>query len=236
MKKVVIQGKGKPFKQSNSVSSLESSQLCIMAGEVTENNDDGTCNVLLRNGYTSNNMRILSTIYPTKGTIYGGISYPQVGAYVNVIFPKNNLQSGFILPGHLDNTDDDVNSELLSGGDKTILPGGWEYSYNQETGQAIFSNGDFSLDVDPENENFSLTDFQGNTFANNGETLEINGTTAVAREGDGTTSSATYDAVFWSWVTTISAAVNALSSGSVPTVPSTLTGAISEGSDKVKVG
>lgn len=58
----------------------------------------------------------------------------------------------------------------------------------------------------------------------------------AARKGDETGSTTTDDAAFWSWVTTISAAVNALSLGSVPVVPTSLSGKITSGSEGVKIG
>ena len=58
----------------------------------------------------------------------------------------------------------------------------------------------------------------------------------AARKGDATSSTAVEDAAFWSWVVTISAAVNALSSGSVPNVPTSQTGKITGGSSEVKIG
>lgn len=58
----------------------------------------------------------------------------------------------------------------------------------------------------------------------------------AARQTDAITSSSADDAGFWSWVTTISAAVNALAPGSVPNVPTSLTGQISGGSTEVKIG
>ena len=58
----------------------------------------------------------------------------------------------------------------------------------------------------------------------------------AARENDTTTSSILEDPEFWQWVTTISAAVNALSPGSVPNVPTSQAGRIDKGSGEVKIG
>lgn len=58
----------------------------------------------------------------------------------------------------------------------------------------------------------------------------------AARQKDTTGSSAADDATFWNWVTTISAAVNGLAPGSVPTVPTSLTGQITGGSSEVHIG
>lgn len=58
----------------------------------------------------------------------------------------------------------------------------------------------------------------------------------AARKDDAIQSLPIDDAAFWSWVTTISAAVNSLSSGSVPNVPASLTGKITGSSTEVKIG
>jgi hypothetical protein len=58
----------------------------------------------------------------------------------------------------------------------------------------------------------------------------------AARKGDADKSTATEDAAFWLWVTTVSAALNALVPGSVPSVPASLTGKITGGSSGVKIG
>lgn len=58
----------------------------------------------------------------------------------------------------------------------------------------------------------------------------------AARQNDAVQSTSTQDAVFWSWVTTISSAVNSLAPGSVPTVPTSLSGIITGGSAEVKIG
>ena len=58
----------------------------------------------------------------------------------------------------------------------------------------------------------------------------------AARQKDTTGSSAADDATFWNWVTTISAAVNGLAPGSVPTVPTSQTGQITGGSSEVFIG
>lgn len=57
----------------------------------------------------------------------------------------------------------------------------------------------------------------------------------AARKDDQIQSTITEDGTFWAWVTTISAAVNALAPGSVPTVPTSLTGKITQGTDKIKL-
>lgn len=58
----------------------------------------------------------------------------------------------------------------------------------------------------------------------------------AARQNDAIQSSSVEDNVFWSWVTTISSVVNSLAPGSVPTVPTSLTGLITGGSTEVKIG
>ena len=80
------------------------------------------------------------------------------------------------------------------------------------------------------------------SLESDGQTVRILGTSGpgaelfAARKTDAVQSTAIDDAAFWSWVTTISAAVNALSSGSVPNVPVSLTGQITGGSTEVKIG
>jgi len=58
----------------------------------------------------------------------------------------------------------------------------------------------------------------------------------AARTDDPISSVSSEDAIFWTWVTTVSAAINALAPGSVPTVPTSLSGKISGGSSEVKIG
>ena len=71
-----------------------------------------------------------------------------------------------------------------------------------------------------------------------GSNLDIgkSGHIAAARQTDTIQSNATLDTVFWSWVSTISSAVNSIAPGSVPTVPTSLTGEITTGSDQVRIG
>lgn len=58
----------------------------------------------------------------------------------------------------------------------------------------------------------------------------------AARQNDLTSSTAAEDAIFWAWVTTVSAALNALVPGSVPIIPTAMGGKISTGSITVEVG
>lgn len=58
----------------------------------------------------------------------------------------------------------------------------------------------------------------------------------AARQNDAVQSTSAQDAAFWSWVTTISSAVNSLAPGSVPNVPTSLSGIITGGSSEVKIG
>lgn len=91
---------------------------------------------------------------------------------------------------------------------------------------------------------FALVGFNAkpNALARDGTAVRLLGTSGpgsekeAARKADAIQSVAADDAAFWSWVTTISAAVNALSSGSVPNVPTSLTGKITGGSTEVKIG
>jgi len=58
----------------------------------------------------------------------------------------------------------------------------------------------------------------------------------AARKEDPVFSDITLDAVFWGWVTNISAVVNGLLPGSVPSIPTTQTGKINGGSSQVDIG
>lgn len=75
-----------------------------------------------------------------------------------------------------------------------------------------------------------------------GEQVRILGTSGAgaekeaARKGDAISSLPADDAAFWSWVTTVSAVLNSLVPGSVPTVPASLAGKITGGSTEVKIG
>ena len=58
----------------------------------------------------------------------------------------------------------------------------------------------------------------------------------AARKGDAVASTAVEAAAFWAWVVTVSSVLNSLVPGSVPSVPSSLTGKITGGSSEVKIG
>lgn len=58
----------------------------------------------------------------------------------------------------------------------------------------------------------------------------------AARQTDSTEINAISDPIFIAWIATISAAVNSLSSGSVPIVPTSASGKITSGSNSVKIG
>ncbi len=81
-----------------------------------------------------------------------------------------------------------------------------------------------------------------NPLDNDGTFVRLLGTSGpgseaeAARKGDATLIDGVTDSVFIAWITTISAAVNALAPGSVPVVPTIATGKISGGSTEVKIG
>ncbi len=175
MKTINFRKKADPPPQTNAISSVYNTYLGISYGTVDSNNTDGTCNVLLNNGFMASNIRIPSTIAPVEDPVQGGIVYPVVDAKVAIIHPVDDLNAGFIFPGYLNSRNTEVDTELLSGGDKTILPGGWIYTYDQATGKSTFTHGTFVLDVDPNAESFSFTDFKGNTISADSPALEING-------------------------------------------------------------
>jgi hypothetical protein len=150
-----------PSKQANAHSTEYSRKLSITYGNVIENNT-GTCNVELKNGFVVEDIRIQSTTFPSKNPNYGGIIYPPIGAEVLILHPENDLKLGWIIPASLDFKDESVLSEILSGGDKQILPGGWVTTYDQETGNVTFTNGDFSMTVNNTSKEIALSDWNGN--------------------------------------------------------------------------
>lgn len=91
---------------------------------------------------------------------------------------------------------------------------------------------------------FAIVGFNPKTAVldNDGEWLRILGKAGpgsekeAARKGDAIGSAAADDSVFWTWVTTVSGALNALVPGSVPVVPSSIAGKITGGSAGVKIG
>lgn len=181
MKKLIIKGPNQAVPQKNARSSLYNTALAITYGTIDSNNDNSTTNVKLVNGFLATKIRIPSSYYPTTDTVQGGIEYPPVGAEVVIIHPIGDLNSGFILPAGLEIGNSDVENALFGQGNIKILPGGWTTTNDPDKGKYTFSNGDtFVLDVDPDSQTFSLTDFQGNTFKNNGTVLEINGNSDFA--------------------------------------------------------
>lgn len=178
MRRVYIKGQAQPSKQTNAVSSLYNRKLAVSYGSIESNNTDGTTNVLLNNGFFSQKIKILSTGYPTKDPVLGGITYPPVGAQVIILHPENDINSGWILPAELDFRDSDVTSELLGGNDKSNLPGGWKKEYNQETGTLTITHENYEdliISIDPDAGSVDIQDFQGNTFRSSSGAWEING-------------------------------------------------------------
>lgn len=237
MKKMIIRSQPRPVRQSNTRSSFYNSTIAITYGTIDSNNTDGTTNVLLITGFITRNIRIPSSFYPSKDPTIGGITYPPINSEVIILHPLNDINSGWIRPAPLDENDDQVISDLLSGGDKSILPGGWTITYDQTTGNLIATNSGSAV-------------------------LEINGSIPVARQDDPVKSTITEDSDFWGWAvkyntfnTAWKAALATLqASGGTPagvvayatamqtllttlgTIPAELTGKIIAGSDKIKVG
>jgi len=172
--KIVKKSTG-PVSQGNVRPTIYNKYLMITYGEVNSNNNDGTCNVDIVTGFLIEGIKIPSSYYPSKNPITGGISYPPVGSSVKVLYPENDINSGWIEPASLNTKDSDVESELLGQGDKEILPGGWSKTFDQETGEMIFLNGTFNLVINPDTEAFELTDFKGNTFKSSASAWDING-------------------------------------------------------------
>lgn len=177
----------RPFPQSNAMSSLYNSSLSITYGSVKSNNTDSTTNILLVNGFLATNIRLISSVFPSKEPTIGSVKYPQVDSQVIIIHPTGDLNSGFVIPAPLDIRDDQVKDDLFDQGDKTILPGGWEYFYNKETGKTEFKNGDFfDLIVDPDTKVVSLVDFKENKIITNSNGMlfeDLNGNTVSMETG-----------------------------------------------------
>ncbi len=179
MKKVIINRRINPIKQTNAMSSLYNSQLLITYGTIDSNNTNGTTNVLLVTGFVVANIRILSTVFPSKDPTIGGIRYPQVGAQVIVIHPQSDIGQGFIIPASLDERDNTVTSDLLNQGDKELLQGGWETAFDPETGIRTLKNGNFNLVADPNGQTVVLDDFSGNNVTMEASKVTINGNLEV---------------------------------------------------------
>lgn len=238
VKKIKTIKKPEAIPQSNAMSSYYNTQTAISYGSIDSNNEDGTTNVLLNNGFITRNINISSTNYPAKEPLVGGVKYPPLNAQVIIIHPVNDINSGFIMPAPLDYRDPNVQSEILGQGDKEISEGGWVKTFDPETGGTVISNSTFNLILDPDGKIVSLVDFEGNTIKNNGTVWEINGTTKVARFGDSAK-------VILSGIDIQALAVALLTTGgfvpaSAPVPASTSVtftgGEITSGSDKVKVG
>jgi len=228
MKKMIIRSQPKPIRQSNTRSSFYNSTIAITYGTIDSNNTDGTTNVLLITGFITRNIRIPSSFYPSKDPTIGGITYPPIGSAVIILHPVNDINSGWIRPAPLDENDDQVISDLLSGGDKSILPGGWTKIYDQETGDISFIN-----------------DASG--------VLELTGSIPVARQDDTIQSTSAEDSAYWAFWNAMftvikgvaipepgngapSAFQAALKAALIASTPVSLTGKITTGSDKIKVG
>jgi hypothetical protein len=159
--------------QSNVISTIHSPILKIAYGNVEGLvKDKGFCNVRFKNGFLQKNIRLLSGVFPNKDPLVGSIVYPSDGAEVMVIYPENDLKNGFILPANLDCRDEDVQSNLLDGLDRGLLPGGWEWEYDQETGYFTITNGDVEIIYDDNNLQINSN---GNTIIFESSKITING-------------------------------------------------------------
>jgi hypothetical protein len=193
MKQLIIRRPAEPTPQANAISSRYGTPLAVSYGKVESNNTDGTANIKLATGFIVR-IRIPSTVWPAQEPVTGGIIYPPVGAEVMIYHPVNDLNSGFIYPVNLNTRNKDVEEELLDQGDKEVLPGGWEKTYDQEKGILTFKNGDLLLTIDPDTKKIDILDFNankillddaglniedlhGNTFKSNSSAWEINGNT-----------------------------------------------------------
>lgn len=67
-------------------------------------------------------------------------------------------------------------------------------------------------------------------------TIELNGNARnAARQDDATVINSTTDSVFITWISLVSAFINGLAPGTIPTVPSTVTGKVNDGASEVKL-
>ena len=164
-----------PIPQINARSTISSKSVMITYGKVGSNNTDGTCNVDTVTGFLIEGVKIPSSYYPSKEPITGGICYPPIGTEVIILYPDGDMNSGWIEPAHLDTRDSNVQSELLGQGNIEIIPGGWSKTFDQETGKAVFINGTFNLEINPDTESVNLTDFKGNTIVMDTTKVVING-------------------------------------------------------------
>jgi hypothetical protein len=164
-KTLMVNSPVRKVKQNNAISSFYNKQVSITYGEIDSNNKDGTCNVLLSNGFVCENIKIRSTGYPSKDPLVGGIKYPPLKAQVIILHPENDINSGFIMPAPLDFRDDDVNSEILGQGNIELIEGGWIKTFEPTKGIFTFTHKDFPdliLTVDPDSKITNIVDFNGN--------------------------------------------------------------------------
>lgn len=157
-------------------------------------------------------------VFPGTGTVL--IHFPlNKGDKCLLIFSERSLDE-FLSLG-IDNAASDP--RILDLSDAICIPGLYPF-----VNPGKVANGNTNLEIIYNNSKIIIT--------TNGN-VEINGgTKKSARDTDPTLSNTTLDSVFWAWVATISGAVNALSPGSVPVVPTSLIGKINGGSNTVLVG
>lgn len=174
MKKMVVKRRG-PVAQSGAISSGYDLSLAISYGTVISNNTNGTCIVKLITGFNVT-VRIPSGFPPTKEPTTGSVHYPTKDSYVAIIHPKGDINSGFVFPATFDIRDEDVISDLLEAGDKTITDDGWTIERNRETGRISITRTNYSLTVDPDAETTVLNDFHDNNVTLDSDGVNINDT------------------------------------------------------------
>lgn len=171
----------RPTAQANAVPTFYHSSLNITYGVVKDVNKDlGTCDIEISSGFLVKNIKLLSTSFPVVDPISGGISYPQKESNVLLLFPDRDIKNGFILPAPLDQSNNNVKSDILGSTDKKILPAGWVIEYDADTGDLkitdnVSGNDSFELFVDKQNKEITLSDWNGNVIKTDSTKVDING-------------------------------------------------------------
>jgi hypothetical protein len=152
--------------------------LAISYGNVESVDARGLCDVKLTNGFIANRLRIKANMFSNSpsdtGSIIGGITYPAQGTEVAILHPVDDVNSGLVIPAGVDFRNKNVLDTILSGGDTSYLPGGWEYTYNQGTGKVTFTNGVLIIESDPENSITKIKNYDETTIEMGNNKVLIN--------------------------------------------------------------
>lgn len=173
-KRIVIKAR-QDLSQSGAVSSFYRRFAYFSWGTVESLNKSlGAVNIKLNNGFIVNNIRIRSSVFPLGDV--GEITYPVKGSSVILLYPEDDIKNAVLLSAPLNYRDADVKASFLDPGvDVKKIPGGWEISYDQETGDMTIENGSFSMNVSNDSEEINIQDWNGNTFNFVDGEIKING-------------------------------------------------------------